>query len=128
VAANFLLCGARRRTGGGEELGIKREEGKGARARPTCIPFGKPGSGRELVNPPAKSWRQLRVGSVEGRSPTAWAHESVRRARELDDKWGRDVGTRSLMHGTRATDPSGPHVGAVAELGPYVRGSEGMLG
>jgi hypothetical protein len=41
----------------------------------------KPGSGRELVNPPAKSRRQFRVGSVEGTSPTAWAHESVRRAR-----------------------------------------------
>jgi hypothetical protein len=49
--------GAWRRSGGGERLGIKMGEGKGARGRPTCIPSGRPGSGREPVKSPAMSRR-----------------------------------------------------------------------
>jgi hypothetical protein len=54
------------------------------------------------------------------------------RVSEARESWmtsgGHGIGTRSLMHGTHATDPSGPHVGAGAELRPYVRGSESLLG
>jgi hypothetical protein len=62
AATNFLSCGARRRTGGGEELGIKRGEGKGVCERPTCIP-----SGRE-----ARKW--ARAGQPSGEIAAAVPH------------------------------------------------------
>jgi hypothetical protein len=85
-------------------VGDKRREGKIARALPTCIPFGRPRSGREMVKPLAKSRRQLCVDSVEGRSPTAWAHESVRRARAVNVTRVTDIGPHMSGHRVSARE------------------------
>jgi hypothetical protein len=47
------------------------------------------------------------------------------------EEWGALADVRARLDSDtdeRDTNPSGPHVGAGAELGPYVRGSEGLLG